>query len=162
MRRRNNEAKKGAINLSLCLGFRRQATGEDRCGLAPLPMQRPLEWFAAWEVTPVHTEPNCSRSGKKVCIKWKSCWMCCSYSHHSVRTEDSVACQCIHSFYNCDSQKRAETLIWKCLRCEQMHIYGLPLTNNYRVTVSICGTAERKEHLPITKRSLVLGLSLWS
>lgn len=42
-KRMNNEAKKGAINFSLCWGFRRrrQATGEDGCGLAPLPVQRP-------------------------------------------------------------------------------------------------------------------------
>ena len=48
-KRRNNEAKKGAINFSLCWAFRRQrlATGEDRCGLAPVPVQRPLVRFGA-------------------------------------------------------------------------------------------------------------------
>lgn len=56
----NNEAKKGAINFSLCWGFRRrrQATGEDRCGLAPLPVQRPLVWFGAARYWRGHTSSH--------------------------------------------------------------------------------------------------------
>lgn len=46
---RNNEAKKRAIKFSLSLSFRsgRQATGGERCGRAPVPMQRPLVGFGA-------------------------------------------------------------------------------------------------------------------
>lgn len=40
-----------------------------------------------------------------------------------------------------------------------MHIYGYPLTINYRGTICGCGAAERKEHLPNAQSSLVLGLS---
>lgn len=85
--------------------------------------------------------------------------MCCSYSHPSVRREDSVARQCIHSFITVTVNERAETLIGKCLCCEQMRIYGPPLTSNYRVTVTDRGTAVRKEHLPHTEGSSLLDLS---
>lgn len=55
--------------------------------------------------------------------------------------------------------QRLLTQIWEWLSCEHMHIYGHPLTINYRVTICGCGIAERKEHLPSVESSLVLGLS---
>ena len=105
-KRRNNEAKKGAINFSLCWGFRRRR--QARIDVALPYCQCSALWYglvqlATGEVTPVHAEPISS------CLKSKEVYVrvhentrvmltCCNYSHHTAKTGlQNVDCQTLNS-----------------------------------------------------------------
>lgn len=97
------------------------------------------------EVTPVHGTKLVvrvfQRSGFRTLVSWKIkvILTCCNYkSHHTVKREDYVAWQTPNLFFKPDEKKDLMghlTCFWVGLSCEHMHIYGHPLTINYRVTL---------------------------